>query len=571
MNHLPTPILFLIFNRPDQTKKVFDEIRKIRPSKLFIAADGPRTGRPEDIEKCRLAREVVNNIDWLCEVKTLFQEKNLGCKIGATTGINWFFDNVDEGIILEDDCLPDQSFFLFCKEMLNKYRNEEKIVMISGYNIEGTSNIPYSYIFSKYGGLWGWASWRRAWKQYDVSMQVWANLENRIKIKKAIGDRYQWNYKQRLYDETFHGKKDTWDYQWETYRLLHGQLSVLPTKNLIENLGFGADATHTIAITSSLLIPSQTIIFPLIHNPGPLIPNEIYDKKLRPKIPARSKNMNTLKKHAKFISKEFIPPYFYRAIKSLLLGRRKFTPIWNTLSYPPLKGVQIFFDPTGQWQRKMLIGTYDTFIFDTLKSMRISGKIIYDIGAHIGFHSLYFAKLVGENGKVYSFEPNPTNFERFNFILNKNENIKKMTKVFNIAVSDKTETVEFIVNNDIESGRSCGNFIEKSDTFWSDNVYKEKNFIKTKVKTVNIDSLKEELNINDSPDIIKIDVEGAEYLVLLGAKKTLETKKPILFMEIHSILNMFNVTELLHSLHYDIRLLKKESTGICFILAIPIK
>ena len=230
---MKTPILFITFNRPEQTDRVFAEIRKARPEKLFIAADGPRNNRPGDIEKCAKTRKIIEKVDWPCNLKTLFQDKNLGCKIGATTAISWFFDHVEEGIILEDDCIPDQSFFPFCAEMLNHFKNEEKVVMICGYNINENSEIPYSYTFSRYGHLWGWASWRRVWKQYDVTMKVWKSKENRRKIKKAMGDRQHWNYRQWLYNETYHGRKDTWDYQWESYRLLHNQLSIIPATNMI--------------------------------------------------------------------------------------------------------------------------------------------------------------------------------------------------------------------------------------------------------------------------------------------------------------------------------------------------
>lgn len=280
---MKTPILFIIFNRPEQTKRVFAEIKKAKPEKLFIAGDGPRTERPEDVEKCKHAREIVNEIDWPCEIKTLFQEKNLGCKFGATTGITWFFNNVEEGIILEDDCLPDQSFFPFCEQMLEHYRNEEKLSIISGHNIVGSINTECSYIFSRYGHLWGWATWRRVWNQYDISMKLWLDKKNRKKIEKAIDDKERWNFKQIVYEETFLDKKDTWDYQWESFRLLKGILSIIPKENMIENLGFGPDATHTKTLKSPLILPRRETSFPLKYNNGLLIPYDNYDKKLGPK------------------------------------------------------------------------------------------------------------------------------------------------------------------------------------------------------------------------------------------------------------------------------------------------
>lgn len=565
-----TPLLFIIFNRPEPTRIVFEEIRKAKPKKLFVAADGPRLDRPEDVEKCRLTREIIKNIDWPCEVKTLFQEQNLGCKVGATTGITWFFDNVEEGIILEDDCLPDQSFFRFCEEMLEKYRNEPKVVMISGYNIAGVYDSKFSYIFSKYGGLWGWATWKRSWKQYDITMNLWRSKKNQKIIKKAIGDRNEWNYKQRLYEQTFNGQKDTWDYQWETYRLLHGQLSVLPTKNLIENLGFGADATHTIAIESPLLIKRNELYFPLTYNTDPLEANKKYDMLLRPKIKVSNIIMSKIKNKIIDSIKNVTPPLLYESVKKIIL-RKKYNPKWNVIKYKPLDGVRIFFDSSGNWQNKMMIGTYDSFLFDTIKSMPHKGKVIYDIGAHIGFHSFNFARLVGKEGKVYSFEPNVKNFERFNLILDENKDLKNITKVYNVAISDKIDTVEFNINTDVESGRSTGSFLENADPFWSKDSYKNRGFIKTEVKSITLDSFEKELNIPDKPDIIKIDVEGAEYLVLKGAEQTLLSKKPILFIEVHSILNMYKVITFLNDLGYSTKVLNQEPTGICYIEATPNK
>lgn len=569
MNQLNVPILFLIFNRPDTTKRVFGEIKKARPKKLFIAADGPRKDWGDDIEKCKKAREIVNDVDWPCEIKTFFHTDNLGCKIGVATAIDWFFKNVEKGIILEDDCLPDQSFFTFCEKLLEKYKDEEKVAMISGYNIAGSLDSKSSYLFSKYGHIWGWATWRRAWGLYDISMKKWGVDHNRQKIKQSINDNSMWNYKRGLYEQVYLNKKDTWDYQWEFCRLLSGQLSIVPSVNLVENIGFGTDATHTKATESPLLIPSRKLDLPLVFNPGPLAPDKRYDHLLRPQTSAIKTYLNLAKGRAIITVKKLMPPFIYELCKNILIGKKRYSPKWNTLTYGLMSGIKIFFDPSGSWQKKMVSGIYDTFIFNAIKTKKPSGKVIFDIGAHIGFHSLYFARLIGEDGKVYSFEPNSANFKRAELIFNENDDVKKRITIFNIAVSDKSETVEFNLNNDIESGRSSGNFIEKADTFWNKDMYAEKGFVKAKTRSIPIDSFKEELGINDSPDFIKIDVEGAEYLVLLGALKTLLAKKPVLFIEIHSMENMFNVVSLLHSLKYDMKILKKESNGVCFIEADP--
>lgn len=304
MNTFHVPILFLTFNRPGPTKRVFEEIRRVRPTKLFVSVDGPRSDRSDDIEKCRQVREIVSNVDWPCEVKTLFREKNLGCKIGASSAVTWFFENVEEGIIIEDDCLPDPTFFRFCEEMLAYFRDDDRISMISGHNVAGTLNTPYSYTFSKFGHLWGWASWRRSWKNYDVTMKHWESKENHKKIRRAIGDRRDWNYHEWQYNETYYGRKDTWDYQWESRRLMLGQIAVIASKNMIENLGFGPDATHTKYEFSPLILPRQATEFPLKHNPT-LKADPAYDIRLRPTFRVPSVRIRLLKAYIKRLLRIF--------------------------------------------------------------------------------------------------------------------------------------------------------------------------------------------------------------------------------------------------------------------------
>ncbi|MFA6432635.1 MAG: FkbM family methyltransferase [Candidatus Paceibacterota bacterium] len=566
MKPLKTPILFIAFNRPGPTKDVFAEIRKARPEKLFVAVDGPRKDRPEDVDKVNKVQEIVSQVDWPCEVKKLFRTENLGCKIGATSAITWFFEHVEEGIIVEDDCLPEQSFFAFCSEMLEHFRNEPRVAMICGYNIEKTSDLPYSYTFSRYGHLWGWASWKRIWDQYDVTMKVWDNIDNRKKIRKAMDDYRQWNYREWLYNETYEGRKDTWDYQWESYRLLHSQICVIPNRNMIRNLGFGADATHTKQTTSHLVIPGQTMKFPLAHNPD-LVASDYYDRLLRPKIKAQSRLRRSLKDRSFRLGKLLLPPFIYQLVRKLIRGTKVWKPIWNTLDYEPMAGVKMFFDPSGSWQSKMKNGSYDKFMFDRVSAIGAEGKVIYDIGAHVGYHSLYFARLVGKNGKVITIEPNKKNFERLKKNIDENKDLKERISAFNIAVGDKDGKVEFNINEDVEGGRSTGSFIGTADTFSSRETYKNKGFTKTSVDLVTIDSFEKMLSIHDAPDIIKIDVEGAESLALEGARGILLAKKPVLFVEIHSMRNMSDVMNFLHSISYEAKIANIEGNGVCYIEA----
>ncbi len=233
-----TPILFLIFNRPEPAFQVFEQIKKIQPKCLYIAADGPRKDKKGEAVLCIKTRAVVQQIDWDCEVKTLFREENLGCGNAVYSAINWFFDDVEQGIILEDDCLPDLSFFPFCETLLNRYKGDSDVMHISGTNSQfGRIVGDGSYYFSKFARIWGWATWRRAWEKIDFDLN---NLDNYLDKEKGISD----YWKENLIN-TKNGKTDTWDFQWIfTVWLLNGK-TISPNVSLVRNIGYNEDATHT--------------------------------------------------------------------------------------------------------------------------------------------------------------------------------------------------------------------------------------------------------------------------------------------------------------------------------------
>ena len=265
--YLKTPVLFLVFNRPDTTRQVFEAIRAARPARLFVAADGPRERQKGDKEKCERVRNIVTDIDWNCEVRTLFREENLGCKKGVSSAIDWFFSQVDEGIILEDDCLPMKSFFRFCEELLRRYRNDNRVMQICGSNfLCGWQRNDDSYYFSIYGPIWGWASWRRAWLYYDVDMKAWPEVrEKKIYLDFCDGKREEC-YRLHLYDRVFAGEIDTWAYQWGFTKMLNSGLSITPNANLISNIGFGPDGTHVTKGNSTFAnMQTLNIYFPLRH------------------------------------------------------------------------------------------------------------------------------------------------------------------------------------------------------------------------------------------------------------------------------------------------------------------
>ena len=243
---LITPVLFMIFNRPDTTQKVFNAIKKAKPRQLFVAADGPRPDKEGEIEKCQKAREIANSVDWDCEVKTLFRGKNLGCKIAVSSAIDWFFENVEEGIILEDDCLPSQSFFWFCQELLEYYRKDTRIMHISGDNFQfGHKRGEGTYYFSKYNHIWGWATWKRAWKCFDVNMKSFEEFKREGQINNIFRIKQQQKYWVKVFQKTYDSEIDSWDYIWTYTCFTNNGLCVLPNVNLVSNIGFSREGLHT--------------------------------------------------------------------------------------------------------------------------------------------------------------------------------------------------------------------------------------------------------------------------------------------------------------------------------------
>lgn len=266
-NMYQTPILLVVFNRPDTTARVFEAIRKIKPAKLYIAADGPRLNKEGEAKLCEETRKITENIDWQCEVYRKYSDQNLGCKNGVSSAISWFFENVEEGIILEDDCLPDQSFFYFCQELLAKYRNTDKVKMISGNNFQfGKKYGDASYYFSNFPHIWGWATWRRAWREYDIEMKTYPDFKKNNRIAEIFKNKKIQKYWLNLFDKLYDNKIDTWDGQWVYSVYYKGGVVILPNVNLISNIGFGKNATHTKAddIFSEIQTDSiQTIIHPV--------------------------------------------------------------------------------------------------------------------------------------------------------------------------------------------------------------------------------------------------------------------------------------------------------------------
>lgn len=295
-------ILFLIFNRPDTTALVFEKIRETRPARLYVAADGPRLCREGERTLCETTRSVITTVDWNCEVITLFQERNLGCKYAVSTAISWFFDQEEEGIILEDDCLPSNDFFRFCDTLLEKYRHDTRVTQVVGCNFQdGKKWGEASYYFSNNLEVWGWASWKRVWQLYDPELSRYTEADVEEAIQTVFNEPIVTAEYINLFTELKNGKIDTWDYQLKLINFFNNGLCIVPNVNLISNIGFRSDATHTHTPDFFANIPLGQLDAEIKH-PNYILPCRQADKQvldLEFQVEQRKAKQNKLKNRLK--------------------------------------------------------------------------------------------------------------------------------------------------------------------------------------------------------------------------------------------------------------------------------
>lgn len=259
-----TPVVFLIYRRPELTQRVFNAIAAARPRQLFVVADGPRD--ESELERCEATRAVIDQVNWNCDVQTHYADHNLGLRKRISSGLNWVFEQVETAIILEDDCLPHSTFFRYCEELLDYYRDDERVMHISGDNFGygRPRGVHESYYFSQYAHVWGWATWRRAWARYDVDMSSWPTEQDTVLAKFDRQDERRYWHKQ--WEATYHRQNKTWAYQWMYTCMRHNGLCVMPYENQISNIGMGTEATHTTNQHSPLAnLPTHDVVFPLQH------------------------------------------------------------------------------------------------------------------------------------------------------------------------------------------------------------------------------------------------------------------------------------------------------------------
>lgn len=265
---LTTPVAFIIFNRPDTTRVVFEAIRLAKPPRLFVIADGPRPHKEGEIELCRQTRAIIDQVDWPCQVYYNFSDQNMGCRKRVSSGLDWVFQHVEQAIILEDDCLPAPSFFRYCEELLQLYKDDKRIMMISGNNFQESQRCSdYDYYFSQYTHIWGWATWKRAWACYDHRMEIWEQIREGNWLMDILRDEAAAEYWFRRFEDTYNGKVDSWAYVWSLSCWVNSGLTILPNVNLVSNIGFGENASHTKNVSTLANLPTESLRFPLRHPP----------------------------------------------------------------------------------------------------------------------------------------------------------------------------------------------------------------------------------------------------------------------------------------------------------------
>ena len=268
------PTLIILYNRPDKTRKLLEELGKIKPKEVYIFCDGPKN--EGDTAKIADIKKQISTLSWAKRSTHRFEPKNLGCKTGVSTAISWFFQNVESGIILEDDCIPNKSFFTFCSELLKKYKTDDRVSLIAGTNSGVKVETNHSYYFSTYSNIWGWASWADRWSSYS-----WLE-KNGIKLLSTaavLSDLQAKKIPQNFISNTLsslRGTLDTWDYMWTMSNILNNRLAIIPKVNMISNIGFGADSTHTKVVTNLANMSRKTMEFPLRH-PQWVLPNAVFD------------------------------------------------------------------------------------------------------------------------------------------------------------------------------------------------------------------------------------------------------------------------------------------------------
>ena len=257
---LEIPVVYVIFNRPQPTAKTFQRIREAQPTRLFLVSDAARHDRPGEAEQVAESRHIAEQVDWDCDVYKIYAAKNMGCGARISSAITEAFQSVDRLIVLEDDCLAEPTFFSFCHQLLDRYQHDQRVMHISGNNFQlGRQRTDASYYFSKYAHCWGWATWRRAWKKFDLRASAWPAFRDQGHLASVCDNAREVAYWSEMYDRVYEGQSQSWAFPWSLTCWMNHGLSILPSVNLVSNIGFDQQATHTNRKSPVEALPTEPI------------------------------------------------------------------------------------------------------------------------------------------------------------------------------------------------------------------------------------------------------------------------------------------------------------------------
>jgi len=519
-----TPILFIVFNRPDETREVFQSIRGVRPAQLFIAADGPRLRRDDDQVNCAAVKDIVSKVDWPCEVHTLFREENLGCGVAVSEAISWFFEHVDEGIILEDDCLPHPTFFPYCKTLLERYRNDVRIMSVSGNNFQnGIKRGDGSYYFSKYPHIWGWATWKRAWSKYDFKLDGWEEFQKIGLSQVTGGNQEEISVWSAIATKLRSGEIDTWDYQWTLSCWLANGLHVLPCRNLVSNIGFGENATHTKGESRFSRMKTYPYVFP-DRSPS-IIENHIeadrytFSTIFLPTLshltaaqkPTAQSPLKWLSRLLPYSIKDRIVTYILnRYVPPRPVVKEEFPSLQKDVRYQK-QTISLFGRNFQLTDSASFLSIYREVFKDEIYGFTCENDrpYIIDAGANIGLSIIYF-KQQHPDAEVIAFEADKDTYD----VLKANVASFELQQVtlFNKAVWDSETTLRFF-----SEGADGGRVAISSDVN----------------QITEVDAVRLRPYLERKVDLLKIDIEGAEVRVLEDCSDLLSNVER-LFVEYHS-------------------------------------
>lgn len=484
---LETPVALIIFNRPDLTEIVFQKIAAVRPKKLLVVADGPRT--EEEALLCAKVRAVIEQVNWPCEVLTNFSKTNLGCRKRVSSGLDWVFSQVEEAIILEDDCLPDLSFFSFCQQMLERYREDLRVSTICGVNyLPPELRGENSYYFSKYCHIWGWASWRRTWHHYDVTLAHWPKVRDSGILDRILDYSAEKDYWIYHFNESYEGRIDSWDYQFQFACWLAGGLAILPNRNLISNIGFRADATHTQETDRRANLPLEALC--KLQHPDYVLPD----------CRAERYTFDVVYGGAEILKRRQAQSRLRLELGSrVLVAARYGLMLCNRNDIFIGRSVEVY----GEWAEGELA---------LLQSLLRPGDVVVEVGANIGTHTLGFANMVGSQGRVIAFEPQSVLFQ---------------TLCANVALNGLTQIDCRQLAAGSESGQLIAPSINYSCLGNQGGVGLELTGDGEVVEVVTLDNSLQVPHLR----LIKIDVEGMEKAVIEGAISTIQKHRPFLYVE----------------------------------------